>query len=310
MENSNPSDKYKIFILHRDITEEYHILLLEQTRKNRNFDLELVNVDKYISQYHFDISNRNDITIETFFRLLIPAIFSDYEKILYLDCDMLCCGDINLLFSTSLENHVLAATRDLWNISEYYRSKNKTDLNEIAFLHNPDNYFSSGTMLINVKKFNEHIDPDELLRMASSKIWKTLDQDVLNHVLEGKVLFVSNEWNFLSVRFDGVNHIKYLPPYLQEEYFNAKKSPKIIHFAGDARKPWENFVNVQYSDLFWKYATRTPFIGEIIKRMEEKKLIGLSYREHVFNDIRNRKVFGMKFILKCFLSRYFKFTFQ
>jgi lipopolysaccharide biosynthesis glycosyltransferase len=310
MENSNISNKYKIFILHRDITEEYHALLLNQIGQYRNFSLELVDVNEYIEKYQFDISNRNDITIETFFRLLIPAIFSDYEKILYLDCDMLCRTDVNILYSYDLKNHIVAATRDLWNISDYYRTKNKTELNEINHLNNPDNYFSSGTILINAKKFNEYIKPDDLLKTAVSRLWKTLDQDVLNHVLEGKVLFVSNEWNFLSVRFDGVNYIKHLPQYLQEEYFSAKKSPKIIHFAGDARKPWENFVNVQYGELFWKYAARTPFIGEIVKRMEEKKLIGLSYREHVFNDIRDRKVFGMKFILKCFLSRYFKFTFQ
>jgi lipopolysaccharide biosynthesis glycosyltransferase len=310
MENSNPSIKYKIFILHRDITEEYRHLLLEQINKYRNFSLELVDVNSFISKYYFNISNRNDITIETFFRLLIPVVFAEYEKILYLDCDMLCLCDVNILYTMDLRDNIMAAARDLWNISDYHRAKNKNGLNEIVNLNNPHNYFSSGTMLIDVGKFNGHINPDTLLDIAVSKPWKTLDQDVLNHVLKEKVLLISNEWNFLSVRFDGINYIKYLPQYLRDEYYRAKQSPKIIHFAGDARKPWENFVNVQYGELFWKYATRTPFIAEIVKRMEGKNLIGLSYREHVFNDIKNRKVFGMKFILKCFLSRYFKFNFQ
>jgi lipopolysaccharide biosynthesis glycosyltransferase len=310
IENSDKNIRHNIFILHKDISEESLGLLKRQINAVNNFSISLVNVNDYIKNYNFDISNRKDLAVETFFRLLIPTVFSGLEKILYLDCDMLCLGNLYHLFNIPLDNTIIAAARDLWNISDYYRIKNGKKLNEVGNLKNPDDYFSSGMMLIDIKKFNDFIGSKELLELASSRLWKTVDQDVLNHVLEGKVLFVSNEWNFLSVRFDGVNYIKHLPQYLQEEYFGAKKAPKIIHFAGDARKPWENFVNVQYGELFWKYAARTPFIDEIVRRMEEKKLIGLSYREHVFNDIRDRKVFGMKFILKCFLSRYFKFTFQ
>jgi lipopolysaccharide biosynthesis glycosyltransferase len=234
---------------------------------------------------------------------LIPDLFPDYEKVIYLDGDMICQTDLADLYRVDLGNRLLASSRDILGTGGYYRPKGFKERryrDEVLKISNPDNYFIDGMLLINIAEFRKQFTVKKLLNFAVSREWKCHDQDVLNVLCDGKTLILPMEWDFT----EDDDAAAYLPGYLQKEYFEAKKAPKIIHFAAKAKKPWENMVNVPFFELFWKYATRTPFIGAIIARMREKGLTGLSYRERIRSDIKNREL-GARFILSCFKQRFF-----
>ena len=66
---------------------------------------------------------------------------------------------------------------------------------------------------------------------------------------------------------------------------DTKKNPKIIHFTGGeyGGKPDKNPFYILYAEYFWKYATRTPFLEQIISDM--------SSREFFKNNIYSHTIF-------------------
>jgi lipopolysaccharide biosynthesis glycosyltransferase len=304
MENANSERNYHVFILHKNIEERNTELLAQQCQQYPNFSLDFINVSSYIKEYSFWTANRETITVETYFRLLIPDLFPDYDKVIYLDGDMICCADVSALFDINIEDYHLASSRDIGNIGDYHnpKSKGRRIYNDTVLkLNCADNYFIAGMLILNIKAFKNNFTVKKLLDFAISREWRAHDQDILNVLCQDKTLLLPIEWDFT---WDD-EAAKYLPDFLKTEYDNTKNHPKIIHFPGE-RKPWLNAVNVPYFEYFWKYATRTPFIDVIMSRMQDQKLTGKTYKEHIEYDIQNRRKLGFRFIFQCFVSRFKK----
>jgi lipopolysaccharide biosynthesis glycosyltransferase len=289
MENADPNRLYYLFILHREITNENLFLLKKQVSLFPQFSIEFINVNQYINKYNLFISRH--ITIETYFRLLIPELLSEYSKAIYLDSDMICCTDIGYLFDINLENNLLAAVRDVgvaWYYSPNHSEEMKTLYSVLFHQNNPDEYFCAAATVFNLELFRITISTDKLFKLASSREWQIHDQDILNYLAEGKSLLLPYHWNFMITP-----NAQYLPEHLQNDYNEAKKNPKIIHY-----KPWNCENYILHFELFWKYASRTPFIGIIIERMKSKKLItNESFEERIISNIIHRKGIGLRFIL-------------
>jgi lipopolysaccharide biosynthesis glycosyltransferase len=291
MENADPNRRYYLFILHREINNDNVYLLKKQVSLFLNFSIEFINVNQYISKYNLFISRH--ITVEAYFRLLIPDIFSNYQKVIYLDCDMICCTDIASLFDINLENNLIAAVWDT-GVAWYYSQNHSEDIKTmyssvLLHLKKPYEYFCSGMCIFNIELFRKTISINKLLELAASREWQLHDQDVLNFLAEGKSLLLSFYWDFMFTPY-----AKYLPEHLQTEYNEAKKYPGIIHY-----KPWNEENYIPHFELFWKYATRTPFINDIIKRMNEKYLIkdAISFPDKILQNIIQRQGIGIKFLL-------------
>ena len=291
MENANHNRKYTFFILHQEITADNIELLKKQVTFFPYFSINFINVEDYISKFNLFISRQ--ITIEAYFRLLIPELLSNYQKAIYLDGDMICCTDIALLFDINLENKLIAAVRDIgvaWNYSKQSREREYLYASVMLGLKNPDEYFCSAMTIFNIELFRKTISTEELFKLATSRKWEIHDQDILNFLAEGKTILLPYHWNFMHTDW-----AKYLPEHLRQEYTDAMKSPKIIHY-----KPWRNEFNIPHFHLFWKYATRTPFVDVIIDRMKSKKLISSeSIQEVIINNITHRNGLGLRFILNC-----------
>ena len=98
--------------------------------------------------------------------------------------------------------------------------------------------------------------------------WKHHDQDVLNHLCEGKVKFLDMSWNVImnwksnfSSRMD---ILKLSPRNIYNEYLASRAMPKIIHYAG-YQKPWKD-PSCDYAEDFWIYARRTYFYEKMCIR--------------------------------------------
>jgi lipopolysaccharide biosynthesis glycosyltransferase len=291
MENADQNRQYVFYILHQEIHDDNMELLKKQISLFHHFSIKFINVIQFISKYNLFISRQ--ITIEAYFRLLIPELLSEYQKAIYLDGDMICCTDISSLFDINLDNYLLAAVRDIgvaWHYSK--KSKERTYLYSSVMLRlkNYDDYFCSAMTVFNIELFRKTITTEKLFELAMSREWQIHDQDILNFLAEGKTLLLPYHWNFMYTEW-----AKYLPEYLRQEYNDASKHPKIIHY-----KPWKNEFNIPHFQQFWKYATRTPFIEEIIRRMESKKLISPeTIQEVIINNIERRNGLGLRFILNC-----------
>ncbi|MCL1947129.1 MAG: glycosyltransferase family 8 protein [Chitinivibrionia bacterium] len=301
MENAQKERKYDFYILHRDIKNETMETLRKQISLFSNFSLNFADMSPHIKDYDFFVSRH--VTAETYFRLFIPYIFPDLEKVIYLDGDMICLVDISQLFDIDISDCLVGGTFD--PAASWYFAPKKVKTREwkkifevVSCMKNPENYINAGMLLINCKKFRETYSMQDIIDKIFSRKWQVHDQDIINVLAEGKIFNIHKSWDYM---FD--QYAKYLPQNLFAQYLQAQKEPKIIHF-----KPYAVWYYIPHFEAFWKYATRTSYLKEIVSRMNKNGIIDKKLEDKVCVTIRERTGFGGNAILKTILAFFTRFS--
>lgn len=265
--NSSKNRNYDILILNKDISAQNKKRITSMVTDKKNFSIRFIDISVKTKEFA-KFYTRGHFTIETWFRLLLPDILKKYDKVLYLDSDLVVNADVGILYEENIDGYLLAACHDADTAGLYngFDSEKKSYMDNILKITKPYDYFQAGVILFNLKEFRK-INTEKLLRYASSYQWQLLDQDVLNNIAQGRVKFVDMSWN---VMYDWLYRrrseiIAFAPKRLQDEYDEAHKDPKIIHYAGPD-KPW-NDPEVDYADVFWRYCRETPYYEAALKRM-------------------------------------------
>lgn len=260
VENASPDNNYDILMLSRDISVTYWNMLISMVENYPNVSLRLIDVTEWLDGYTFFTENRETITIETYFRLLMPELLVNYEKAIYLDGDMIMNADVAELYQIELEDNLLISSIDCDSIGCYHKADMvlKEYRDQVLKLKDPDGYFCAGMLVMNLDLFRKEFTNKQLLDFAASYQWRQHDQDVLNVLCNGRTKLISPAWNLLR---DAGNN-KYMPSNLYEEFLAAEKDPKIIHYGG-MRKPWL-YLDVERGEFFWRYAGKTPFYKQIL----------------------------------------------
>lgn len=266
-DNSSFSNNYDILILNTDISEKNQTILKRQMQAN-NFSVRFIDVKRRMEKYR-NLPLRGHFRVETYFRILMPEMLPNYDKMIYLDSDMIVCGDLAELYETNVEGYLLAACKDADTAGLYngYEPNKKNYMDNVLRLNNPYEYFQAGTILFNLDEFRKTYMVEEMMDFAMSYQWELLDQDVLNYLAQGRTKFVDMAWNVMmdwrNIRIKEI--ISLAPHYLYDEYMKARKHPKIIHYAGPD-KPWD-IPYCDFAEEFWIYARRSPFYEIILLRM-------------------------------------------
>ena len=140
-------------------------------------------------------------------------------------------------------------------------------MDKLLKIKHPYDYFQAGTLLMNLAEFRKTYSTKEMMDYAGSYPWELLDQDVLNHLAEGKTLFVDMAWNVMvDWRYIRIRDIiGRAPRSLYYEYMLARKKPKILHYAGPD-KPWSD-PESDFAEIFWLYCRKTPFYEIVLARL-------------------------------------------
>ena len=248
-ENKNEEDHLRFFILSDNLSgavqQKFH-----EMAKMWNFPLTFLDCKddtfkelptwrgKYNAYFRFAIHR------------LLPGSIS---KALYLDCDMIATTSLAPLFNTDISGRYAAVVAE---------AKDSTFTTHNSF------YFNSGMMLFNIDKFRE----DDLERKAIELGIRRFseiefpDQDILNELFAGKVIFLPLPWN--TILFPAYYHrsVKLSGKPLAfsvDELKAAISDPGIIHFAGF--RPWRALCEHPLRHFYWKYARMTPFYCETVK---------------------------------------------
>lgn len=269
--NSSRARYYDIIILGSDIQEETKNLLCGMFRTETNFSIRFINAAPLVQNY--DLQAHYHITVETFYRFLIQELLPDYDKVLYLDGDLICEQDVAKLYDMDVDGFLLAAVRDpdmLGNLNlkprrvEYLRQELK--------MAEPYDYFQAGVLLMNLKEMRRAYSVSQWLEYATHPYLYS-DQDVLNRYCQGKVLYLDMAWNVLMDldNFRVSEIISAAPENVRQAYMDSRKNPKIVHFAG-YRKPWK-YPDVDFAPRFWKYARYTPWheqmLLDVVQQMQK-----------------------------------------
>ncbi|HCJ6575068.1 TPA: glycosyl transferase family 8, partial [Acinetobacter baumannii] len=148
------------------------------------------------------------------------------ENFWYLDADILCVDSIKGMLSININNYVLAAVQDKCMKPDYIKS---------IGLNSNNKYFNSGVLFINVKAWNDFQVFEKFNQLISKRDYKFPDQDVLNILLENKVNFIDEKFNFFT---------------------QEKIHPVLIHFVSSP-KPWS--VAASHSAKYLEYYYQSPW---------------------------------------------------
>lgn len=299
LEHTSQECTYDVVLIHTDISPENQALLLDMALPYPQVSLRFYDAQPLIGNHALKAGGH--ISVETYFRFLIQQILPEYDKVLYLDCDMILNADVAELYRTDVEGYLLAAARD----PEFLGHLNGADPEICAYIHQqlpldrPEDYFQAGVILFNVKEMRRAYTLEQWLRFASQP-YRYNDQDVLNIYCQGRVKFLDMSWNLLTdcdhTRISQV--IVHAPEPIRKAYFDARKAPKIIHYAGH-RKPWQKPTE-DMASCFWSTMRKTPFYEEALFRMSRfaaREQQEESHREHSFYWRLRR--FGKKLWKEC-----------
>lgn len=182
------------------------------------------------------------IATPTYYRLALPSLLPQYEKVLYLDGDILVRADLWELYDTDISDYFIGAVKDFgeiyWTLPcggcmlDYAKRLGIRDTNQLI---------NAGVLVMNLKKMrNENLEKsfNKLIPLLEKRGIALHDQDVLNATCYDKIKFLSPTYN--AMQHFNCDTIPYLftcyDPY---EFKAACENPKIVHFA-TSNKPWKN----------------------------------------------------------------------
>ena len=208
-------------------------------------NIEFVNLSYYIKKVQDKLYTRDYYTNTTYFRMFLPELYPQYDKVLYLDSDIVVLGDISQLYNTEIgTNLVAAAPDDIIQYNKVFQEYAEKVVGVVKY----QNYFNAGILLMNLDQLRKFNFQDKFLYLLGTvKFSVAQDQDYLNRLCKGRVTLINNQWDIMPVINRKIN----------------KEDIKIIHY-NFAYKPWR-FEDVQYKEYFWEYARKTEFLDEIQK---------------------------------------------
>lgn len=276
--HASSENNYDILILTHDIQPENKKLLAQMIEGKENFCIRYADPAPLLSGYQ--LYTRGHFSIETYYRLVLPEMLIHYSKILYLDSDLVAEADVAELFREQVDGYFLAAARDADTAGLYngFEPDKKEYTDHVLKLKNPYEYFQAGVILFNLDEFRNQYTTEQILELARQEEWQLLDQDILNKLCEGNIKYVDMSWNVM-VDFDHVRVSKIIrlaPQWLYHMYMEARRKPKIIHYAGP-QKPWME-PDMDMGSVFWKYAKSTPFYEVMLYRMNVSVAAGEARR--------------------------------
>ena len=107
LDNASKEYFYKIFVLTTDLDEKLKKQILIE--KTENSSIEFVSLKDELDKMSEIFHLRDYYSKETYYRFFIARLFPQYEKILYLDCDIIVLGDISKLYNTDISDKYVAA---------------------------------------------------------------------------------------------------------------------------------------------------------------------------------------------------------
>jgi len=287
--NANSDDMYHFYVFHTNISKMHQLKLSHMGTTQAQ--IKFMNLTEYMKGIRREKSNH--LSIETTYRLFIPELLGQYEKIIYLDCDLVVNSDIAEFFKQDIHDYILGAAPDVYTKEAKQHFENVLGVPcEIGF--------NAGALLINVRRFCQEKVREKCFNLLQ-KDWNRqerkfiyMDQDVLNIVCQGKVRMFSMEWDFQWGCIKGYD----IEPegIYAEEYLKAWNNIKIMHFSGE-EKPWE-YPALNGSEYFWKYARQSIFYEELLRKIHhnEYPFDGLTFPFDMVRQNSSVVLYGAGFV--------------
>lgn len=247
LSNAEEDTFYDIYILHsiNNAFDKFEITAIQDHYSNCS--IHFVPVGSELD----DSYEVRGITTPAYYRLLIPELIPECDRILYSDVDVIFRSDLSDVYNnTDLEDYYVAGVDSIAHLipdlRDYYKSERGTS---------PEGNIYSGNLIINSKKMREDKVVDKFREHIHMK-YKFQDMDIINLVCKGKIKYLPPAFCYTTYISDfAVNNRELLKTVWPEDQIKEAQDTGIVHYNG--QKPWKGgCINF---DIWWEYYRKSPF---------------------------------------------------
>lgn len=247
IKNASQDYFYKIHVLTTSLSPSNRRKLSACIKKS-SAELSFVNVSDKVSGILHRLHLRDYYSSATYYRFFIADLFPQYQKALYLDCDIIINGDVSELYNTPLGSNLLGAVEEevMQKITVF------GDYVEKVLELPRASYFNAGVLVMNLAEFRHRDVLGQFVELLGKRRFDvTQDQDYLNVIAYGSTVLIGLEWNKTPI---------------PDESFDDR-SPLLVHYKINW-KPW-HYDGVLYGDDFWEYALKSKYRRQLLKESRD-----------------------------------------
>jgi lipopolysaccharide biosynthesis glycosyltransferase len=255
LSNLDREEQVHFYLLENGLSAENKVKI-EQLKTIKHFKLSYIFVE--IGDFIECHCNLPHLSIASYFRLKLPSLLPQLDKVLYLDSDVVVNQCLSDIFKIDVTGRLLAAVCD-----PYVNNAHKDRLGINAL------YFNSGVMMMNLKEMRAQNCETKFFEVIAQRAKELTydDNDVLNMVCQNQVVWLSPKYNVMQAYAKKYHAIpqkrKVLAnfnqtPYTKQQLLDATNSPIIIHFIPMA-KHWFYTSTHQLAYLYKQYLKLTPY---------------------------------------------------
>ena len=209
-----------------------------------------------------------------YYKILLPFMFPDLERIIYLDGDTLIRKDIYEMYNYPFNgSYILGFPFYMGYIMKRYGIKK------------PEHYINGGCLLFNIKKIRKDKKDLDLLYETIKRWykWGFLEQDSINYVFYPNVGFLPLKYGIYMIgnkaTMKSLSRYTYTKLNLTEGY-EAVRDPAVVHFSCCWPKVWVNGtknlfgskkVCLRYQNEFYYYVNKTKYFRDIYNKLFFRK---------------------------------------
>lgn len=246
-----PTTQVQFFIIDDHLTtvakQQLHALVTKFGHK-----LTFMNVD---TQLFVNCPESDHINQTAYYRIVAPKLLAqqNWQRVLYLDADVLVQTDITPLAEHALNRNIIGAVIDPG------QAKTLARLGYSEFEAKRYLYFNSGVMVIDIAQWEDAQVSERTLDYINQFPEQIIyhDQDALNAILANRTAMLDPKWNVqTSLIFQRHQPVDATYATL---YQAAIEQPAIVHFTGHD-KPWNTLKGHPFTTQYLTYlaAENTP----------------------------------------------------
>jgi lipopolysaccharide biosynthesis glycosyltransferase len=232
LKNNTSFDEIYFHIISGDVSDKNQkkIRSLEHRASGVHVDFSMVD-ESLFRGFPLNIEHISSIA---YARFLTADLFSELDKVLYLDSDILVLGDLSELWNIDISNMCIAGSHKQYINTQFPGYKESIGLKEDSI------YINSGVMLMNLDRIRTLDMTQKLLVNARNlkDIVRIQDQDIINITFNNEIVSFDKKYNYTHSD--------------RKENTINQDDVIIVHF-NSSNKPWgSNFVTDDTNRVFAK----------------------------------------------------------
>ena len=258
----------------------YHLLFSHDFNTSKIYIFESlkedyeVKINYYVIPHIFSYSSTWTAGTDcVYYKILLPLMFPDLERMIYIDGDTLIRKDIYEMYNYPFnDNYILGFPFYMTYVM---------DVHGINATH----YINGGCLLFNIDKIRkDHKDVDLLqFTLKNNSVLRFREQDSINYIFHPNIGFLPLKYGIYMIgserAFDSLSRYTRSPLNITEGH-EAVHDPAIVHFSCCWPKVWNNGsknlfkdddICLRYKEEFYYYANKTRFYSEIYNTLYLEK---------------------------------------